>query len=112
MTMLFGSEVAKLLVKLLVDLSGFFKEGTLKNVRIAHEEVDYLISKEADYLISLIRIFRLPLVHAFFIMGKGLFYSLAIILIIMIIYLLINSTRWRRARVFVSYQHVFEDVAA
>src|SRR5262245_43789219 len=43
--------------------------------------------------------------------GKGALYSIAIILLIMIIYLIINSTRWRRARIFVSYQHMFEDIA-
>ena len=43
--------------------------------------------------------------------AKGALYSIAIILFIMIIYLIKNSTHWRRARVFVSYQHMFEDIA-
>jgi TPR repeat protein len=43
--------------------------------------------------------------------GKGALYAIAIILIIILAYLIINIGRWRRARIFVSYQHQFEDIA-
>jgi TPR repeat protein len=114
MTMLLSGGVTKLLVKLLLGLSVFFEEGKpLKTVRIAHEEVGYLNSY--FYLVKNLPIIKNFHAETFWAIttayGKGAFYSVAIILIIIIIYLLINSARWRRARVFVSYHHLIEDIA-
>src|SRR4029077_10125493 len=43
--------------------------------------------------------------------GKGALCSIAIILFIIFFRLIKNRKRWRRARVFLSYQHRFEDIA-
>jgi TPR repeat protein len=113
MTGLLSGHLAKLLVKLLLGFGTVFHEGKpLKNVRITHEEVDWF---SGYYYYPLGKLFKNIDAEKFWVItsayGMGALYSIAIILIVMIIYLLINIRRWRRARVFVSYQHLFEDIA-
>jgi TPR repeat protein len=42
----------------------------------------------------------------------GLLGGVATIFVVIIVYLIMNVTRWRRARIFVSYQHAFENIAS
>src|SRR5262245_43170773 len=102
----------KLLSKLFVPLMEFIEHdpNALKNIKVIHKSESWATSAY-----PLLKIFKhidadtvWTVTTAY---GKGALCSIAIMVFIMAIYLLKNSPRWRRARVFVSYQHMFEDIA-
>jgi len=102
----------KLLSKLFFPLMEFIEHdpNALKNIKVIHKSESWATSAY-----PLLKIFKhidadtvWTVTTAY---GKGALCSIAIMVFIMAIYLLKNSPRWRRARVFVSYQHMFEDIA-
>jgi hypothetical protein len=104
--------MGKLLVKLIAGIMTLFEhdEKLLKNARVPHDPDSWWnwIGFPGN-LFKNIDADTVSWVTTAYV--KGACYSIAIILIIMIIYLVTNVARWRRARVFVSYQHRLEDVA-
>src|SRR5262245_49742397 len=103
----------KVLSKLLEAAISFIEHDAkvLKNTKVIHEPWSWwnLWTQPLNKLFRHIDGETVWMVTAAY--GKGALCSIMIILFIMIIYLIINPTRWRRARVFVSYQHMSEDIA-
>ncbi len=102
-----GKWLAKLLSKVMV----IFEQGEpLKDVRITHETEWWWQWGESLRLFKNVDGETAWMVTGAY--GRGALYSIAIVLLIMSAYLIKNIRRWRRARIFVSYQHSFEDVAS
>jgi TPR repeat protein len=100
----------KLLAKLLGEGMVFFESGkAAKDIRITHEAANWGQWLELSKLFKHVDGETAWMVTVAY--GSGALYAIAIILIIISMYLIINVRRWRRARIFVSYQHQFEGIA-
>jgi uncharacterized protein len=102
--------MGKLLTKLLPKVMDLFEhERPLRDARITHEAESWWNWAQSSQPFKHVDGETVWMVTGAY--GRGVMYSIAIILLIISAYLIMNIGRWRRARIFVSYQHMFEDVA-
>ena len=117
MSELFAKALTSHLLELLAVVSAFVESDAVQiSARITHEGFSWIglgLNRFYDLLRNWLvnQVDQNSFLTLFHSLLFGLLWSILIIFVMTFAYLVLNVRRWRRARIFISYQHAFEDIA-